>query len=54
MTAIYNDYPYWRYTLSELGERQGLFSDSPIPNIKSQELRSSVTIPPALSYSLSL
>lgn len=36
MTAIYNDYPYWRYTLSELGERQGLFSNSPIPNIKSQ------------------
>ena len=36
MTAIYNDYPYWRYTVSELGVRHGLLGDSPIPNIGPQ------------------
>tara|TARA_Y100001970_G_C14246477_1_gene868647 strand:- start:2104 stop:3132 length:1029 start_codon:yes stop_codon:yes gene_type:complete len=31
MRVLYNSYPYWRYTPSQNGERQGLFSGHPLP-----------------------
>lgn len=31
MTILYNSYPYWRYTPSKNGEREGLFVGDPLP-----------------------
>ena len=31
MTMLYNSYPYWRYTPSKNGEREGLFVGDPLP-----------------------
>tara|TARA_Y100001937_G_C7133208_1_gene338636 strand:- start:1588 stop:2613 length:1026 start_codon:yes stop_codon:yes gene_type:complete len=31
MRVLYNSYPYWRYTPSQNGEREGLFSGHPLP-----------------------
>ena len=31
MTMLYNSYPYWRYTPSKNGEREGLFAGDPLP-----------------------
>ena len=37
MRVLYNSYPYWRYTPSQNGEREGLFSGHPLPLMVTHE-----------------